>query len=131
MAATPDFWPDIADARSKATPLSLMKQQAALLGNHTNNLLVGRVTTITSYDGRLIHHFQIGAPTLSYNYELFIVSHGLVDLYPVQVESAPNLTPGPLVILESERDFLNWLKEVLNSERTKRILSNLLSQVES
>jgi hypothetical protein len=127
---TLDFWPDIAKARV-VTPLSLMKQQAALLGKHTSNLLEGRVTTGTEPGGRLIHRFQIGAPTLSYYYELFLVSHGMVELYPVKVESAPNQVPGVQTVIYSEEDFLNWLKDILNSEQSKRVLSNLLSQIES
>jgi hypothetical protein len=127
---TLDFWPDIATARPKVTPLSLIKQQAALLGKHTNNLLEGAVVS-SIREGRLVHRFLIKVPTLDYSYELFMVSQFMVDLYPVKVESAPNREPGHPVTLESEQEFLDWLKEVLSSEKTQSILTNLLSQTES
>ena len=69
---TVDFWPDIATAARRVTPLSLMKQQAVLLGKHTKNLLEGEVSSSVNV-GRLVHRFQISVPTLDYSYELFRV----------------------------------------------------------
>ena len=129
---TLDFWPDIAGARLKHTPLSLIKQQAALLGKHTNNLLEGVVATNT-IAGRPSHRFYIKAPTLGYNYELFMVSHDLVELYPVRVDAGPHKTQyrDDQPVLASEPALLDWLKDVLSSDETKRVLGSLLAQIES
>jgi hypothetical protein len=120
-----------------------MKQQAALLGKHTNNLLEGDVSSDATR-GRLTHRFFIKAPTLDYRYEVFRVSHDLISLYPVRVEAGPhkaNFTEKDRTweseeafkdrTLESEGAFLEWLKEVLNSEDTKRVLGSLLAQSEA
>jgi hypothetical protein len=125
-----DLWPEI-EPVSIRTPGTILKQQAALLGKHTKNLLEGRVITQGRASG-FVHRFIIAAPTLDYRMELFAVGHDM-NLYPVQVETAPSvrpdLRPGPL--LNSEGEFVNWLKGVFNAAETKRILSTLMAQVES
>jgi hypothetical protein len=125
-----DLWPQI-EAVDVRTPGTILKQQAALLGKHTKNLLEGRVLT-QGRAGLFIHHFMIDAPTLNYSMELFAVSHDL-KLYPVRIEEAPSvrldLPPGSL--LNSEVEFVDWLKAVFNAAETKRILSTLMAQVES
>lgn len=126
-----DFWPDIAEAKPKVTPLLLMKQQAALLGKHTGNLLEGKVSTQALKEGDLLHTFSIAAPTMGYTYDLFIVQHSMVKLYPVEVISAPKVNVPTKSELGSEEEFLHWLKAVLNSDRTKRVLGSLLAQVEA
>src|SRR5580658_4114730 len=80
-----DLWPQI-EAVDVRTPGTILKQQAALLGKHTKNLLEGRVVTQGRATG-FIHHFVIDAPTLNYSVELFAVSHDL-NLYPVRIEVA-------------------------------------------
>lgn len=128
---TLDFWPDIAAARPRVTPLSLMKQQAALLGKHTSNLLEGDVSS-NVYNGRLVHRFRISVPTLDYSYELFTISHDVVALYPVRIESSKTYYHGKSQLtIESEDAFMDWLKTVLSSDETKRVLGSLLAQIES
>jgi|HubBroStandDraft_6_1064221.scaffolds.fasta_scaffold499976_1 hypothetical protein len=125
---TADFWPELNSAKVR-TPLLILKEQAALLGKHTQNLVVASVDTQTS-SADFVHRFIIEAPTLNYRYELFIISHDLL-LYPVQVLSGPrgNFTLG--MKFNSEEEFVKWLKDVLNSSQTKRILGSLIAQVEA
>jgi hypothetical protein len=123
-----DLWPPIDTAGIRA-PVIILKQQAALLGKHTKNLLEGRVDTILHQDG-LLHRFSIYAPTLNYVVELLNVSHG-PDPYPVHVQSVRGLPNARFAPLNSEEEFIDWLKTALSSPETKRILAVLLAQVES
>ena len=127
-----DFWPDLATARPQVTPLSLMKQQAALLGKHTSNLLEGEVSSNLSY-GRLVHSFRIHVPTLDYSYEVFRVSHEMLAMYPVRIDGGPHKQQYPrgAPTLDSEDAFQDWLKSVLSSDETKRVLGSLLAQIEA
>src|ERR1039458_10709636 len=81
MPDTNDFWPaNIADS-NLITPVTILKEQAALLGEKTRQLVKGEVVTQTT--GNLfVHYFYIAHPTLSYKYELFTVSHG-ISFYPL------------------------------------------------
>ena len=76
-----DLWPsNIADA-NLTTPVTILKQQSALLGEKTRQLLTGEVVTQTT--GNLfIHSFYVTTPTLGYKYELFQLRHG-TDVYPL------------------------------------------------
>jgi hypothetical protein len=81
MANTDDLWPaNIADSKL-TTPVAILKEQAALLGEKTKQLVKGEVSTQTT--GNLfVHHFYIVAPTLNYKYELFTASH-VINFYPL------------------------------------------------
>jgi hypothetical protein len=104
----------------------VLKQQAALLGKHTSNLLEARVVTLPA-PGGFRHVFLILIPTLGYQHELFNVTHDL-KLYPVNVTQGNGV---PNESLESEDDLVAWLKLVLNSAETRRILSTLMVQAEA
>lgn len=124
-----DLWPQI-EAANVLTPGTILKQQAALLGKHTKNLLEGKVVT-QSIGGEFIHHFMIDAPTLDYRMELFAVSHDM-NLYPVRIVAAPPVRFDlPQFLVSSEAEFVDWLKSVFNAAETKRILSTLMAQVDS
>jgi hypothetical protein len=123
-----DFWPDLSSVLPR-TPLLILKQQAALLGKHTKNLVIASVLTHT-YNERFFHSFIIEATALNYRYELLTFSHDLM-LYPVTVESGPEQLSRTKRIFKSEDEFVAGLKDLLNSDQTKRLLGTLLAQVEA
>lgn len=121
MATQTDFWGDIAPTVVR-TPSAILKEQAALLGTKTRNLIEARVNTDAAF-GEIRHRFFLVVPALGdYTYQLFRIEHD-VNLYPVTVESEPP------VRLDSERDFIKWLQATLSSDHTKKIVGNLLAQV--
>lgn len=100
-----------------------MREQAALLGTKTKNLIEGKVET-TSLDDIFSHSFLLFVPVWSYRYELFRITHK-ISLYPVRVG-------GPLApVLETEPDFVDWLRAKLSSPETKKVIGNLLAQITS
>src|SRR5580704_7321925 len=112
-----DFWPPI-EKGSTRTPVSILRQQAALLGKHTKNLLEAKVDTEASA-GRFAYRFIIEAPALGgYQYQLFSIEHD-EKLYPVKVTSSPPGTSSSerlkgLRGFDSEETFVEWLRAVLN-----------------
>jgi len=120
-----DLWPEIAAADIR-TPVSILRQQAALLGKHTNNLLEAKVVT-QQWTGGFLHRFFIAMPIIGYQLELFTVFHDVM-LYPVKINPVGDVNPAEL---ESEKDLIAWLKGTLNSAETKRILTTLMAQAES
>jgi hypothetical protein len=120
MAAQPDLWGDLGVA-NVLTPVAILREQAALLGTKTQQLIEAKVETET-YGKDFKHSFNLVVPALdNYRYELFWVKHD-IDLYPVQ-------TFGQGQSAKTESDFVNWLQEQLSSPKTRRIIGNLLAQV--
>jgi hypothetical protein len=121
---TNDLWPDnIADSHL-TTPVTVLKEQAALLGEKTRQLVKGEV--VTQATGNLfVHYFYIVAPTLSYKFELFTLSHG-VNFYPLVMRYLNNTTS-----LRSESDFKDKLKEIFAAQHTVNVVHSILAQVRS
>ena len=142
MAAHTDYWGDIG-SEGQRTPLAILREQAALLGTKTKNLVEATVDTGVDSLGHFVHRFTLVVPSLSsYKYELFRIEHG-VAIYPITVPSEPpsaQLSRWPVNLiavgslslqLESEQEFIDWLHRKLSSAETKRIIANLLAQATS
>jgi len=123
-----DLWPKEIVATDITTPAAIMQMQASLLSKRTNYKLRGAVETTTA-GSTLLQTFYIVAPSLeNYRYELFAVYHGAVP-YPVRVKSAPQDVKDLGFLMENEQEFLAWLRAVLASSETKRVVGALLAQV--
>jgi uncharacterized membrane protein YdfJ with MMPL/SSD domain len=152
MAAQTDFWGELVPAQER-TPLAILREQASLLGTKTKNLVEATVDTSVTPNGRFAHRFTLVVPSLSnYKYELFRIEHGVAS-YPITVasevlsaQSGPGLTDqvaasalrSRLLVtgslnpqLETEQEFVDWLRHKLSSDETKRIIANLLAQATS
>jgi len=101
------------------------------------------VDTSVTPDGQFVHRFTLVVPALSsYKYELFRIEHG-VTIYPITVASEVRLARsggGPPNLLataslgsqlQTEQEFVDWLRRKLSSTETKRIIANLLAQATS
>jgi hypothetical protein len=120
MAASTDLWGEI-EATQIRTPLVILREQAALLGAKTKNLVEASVSTHVSGND-FIHIFNLVVPALdSYTYNLLAVYHG-ASIYPVSVL-------GSHTSFRTEQEFVDWLGAKLSSPDTKRIVANLLAQV--
>lgn len=120
MAAHADLWGEIAPSTVRM-PVSILREQASLLGAKTNHVIEGKVETWIS-ENKFYHSFKFVVPALdNYSYELFQIIHG-VNPYPVRPRE-------PLAFdIENEEAFLSWLGQRLSSSETKRIIGNLLAQ---
>ena len=125
---TEDLWPDnIADS-NMVTPVSILKEQAALLGEKTRQLVKGEVVTQArasdnSMQVPFTHRFFLAAPTISYRYELFYVTHG-VNFYPLNVAYGHQAMQ-----CRDEEDFKAKLKTILSSPQTINVVHAILAQV--
>jgi len=135
-----DLWPKGIFEETVITPLAIMKKQASLIGQKTQNLLEGAVISrpLTSEEagrfrmevqdeidlgkGQLVlHRFVLVAPALGdLRHTLFSAVHSL-ELYPVAV----NKTQYNCL---SEEKFVKALAEILQSKETKSIIQSMISQ---
>jgi hypothetical protein len=58
-----DLWGQF-DEPTTRTPASIMKEQAALLGQKTQYLVEARVETETTDDGKFLHSFNLFVPSM-------------------------------------------------------------------
>jgi hypothetical protein len=133
-----DLWPsDLATVAAKP-PGTILKEQAALLGMKTKNIVNASVQPPTNYHEKpFSFDFSITSPVLgNYTYPLFRISYD-IGLYPVKftVEDAlarelgVGRESGQLgeLIAEEEGEFIQILSRILGSKRTRQVIGGILS----
>ena len=141
---TVDLWPDDigkAELDTKA-PVTILKQQASLLGEKTQNLVGAQVRQFRSTYYPFSYTFLLTAPALdNYTYELFSIAHD-ADLYPVTIDAGPEIglelsrkfpssesLPWGSAEVQSEGQLLEALRFILGAKRTRNVIGALLAQM--
>jgi hypothetical protein len=120
-----DLWPKAKFDSELVTPVSIMRRQAALLGEKTQQLVTAEVSTSASIDHIVHHYFRLVVPALdNYKYQLFAVEHRVEQLYPLEgnFESIISTT------IPDQAAFVEWLRRVLSSESTLKKIDSLMAQ---
>lgn len=131
--AIDDLWPDdIAPTIEQVPPVTILKQQAALLGRRTKNVIEGEVKTEAANSrGFLRHTFYLVAPALNfYRYPLLTVEHPVTTMYPAKITvSGPEKdSPKKKLTAKNEQLFKKYLKLIFSYNETKKITGALLAQ---
>jgi hypothetical protein len=131
-AINEDLWPEL-NLAAAVTPLSILREQAGLLGKRTRGVLKGEVETWNP-GSDIAHSFNIVVPSLGgYKYTLFSIHHPPTG-YPVYVDMALEASssggiPIEVVVrMSDENEFRNWLRHIFHSDEVKRIVENLYAQ---
>jgi hypothetical protein len=119
-----DLWPENIAESKMVTPVTIIKEQAALLGEKTKQLVRGEVESTTT-GSMLVHHFYVVAPTMNYRYELFTAQHN-VSFYPLVLRFLDNTTPIP-----NEAELKSKLKEIFSQQHTVNVVHSILAQARS
>ena len=124
-----DLWPADFGTPNVRLPVVILREQAALLGRKTGNLVEAEVRTnpgaVSPKD--LEYRFFLVAPALDhYRYYLFMIVHSVGDTYPVRFY--PKESEGEFDEIHSEQELVNRLAEVFNSDDTKRVIQSLIAQ---
>lgn len=139
-----DLWPEDIDIDGQITPLSILKEQASLLGEKTRNLVKASVNTRVSTEGRplgisetIYYDFDIVAPLLNnYRFRLFTAAQDIMKIYPISIVLGEKLAreiyghkEGRMSIrIDNEESLLAELERILSSESTKNIIRTFSSQ---
>lgn len=122
-----NFWGDIPKAENIKTPRSILKEQISYLEQGTDGLLTGKLTVSTDDDGDIRTTMLIIAPALNnYSYEVTELFHSIA-LYPLHIHHPRN----GWIPCQNESEFKIALRDILQSETIKRIISGLLAQIKS
>lgn len=133
MSISPrNLWPEDIAVSEVVAPVSILKDQASLLGERTKNLVEGRVTQRERFrKPDFVYDFYIVAPALNnYRYRLFSISHD-VEFYPLAIDESGVFDADGRdfeVQASNEEEFLEALATIFSSERTKGIISSLIAQ---
>jgi len=135
-----DLWPqDLqADERQRA-PVTILKEQASLLGQKTRNLLEAEVRQRAARQGFSLDvfffDFYLVAPALGhYRFKLFSAWHD-IRFYPLFVQLDEDLEREVChkgereVRVDSEEEFLQILRKIFASQKTRGVIQALLAQV--
>lgn len=141
-----DLWPNDLGLVDIKSPLSILKDQASMLGQKTQMIVKAEVgrgnveyyfrsANIKKEDlKKFFYDFYIVAPVLeNYRYRLFGIMHD-IDLYPVEflldveIEEEIIGEEVDLLVAHSESHFIDMLGRILNSNKTKKVIRSLLAQ---
>jgi len=131
---TDDLWPeDIAAGEGEVPPITILKQQASLLGRRTRNLIEAEVETGTSdYQRFLRHTLFLVAPALNfYRHALLEVEHDATKLYPATIKASRSRNGSSkqqTLRAKNSNEFKKALKEVFADDETKKTIGSLLAQ---
>ncbi len=143
-----DLWSEEVKSEPLPAPLSILREQAALLGEKTNRDLRGEVETSASEQKSFRQSFYIVAPLLDeYRYRLFFITHDVL-LYPLLIDGLTNelrkeleppqntpvndpffSTSDRWMQVKDEAEFKGLLKKILSAPETVRIVKSLLGQI--
>jgi hypothetical protein len=125
MSAQPEsLWPDDFGTTQTTPPVVILKEQAALLGPLTKNIVEGRVRSMQD-GGRFMHDLFLFAPALSnYSYELVRMWHDL-DFYPADLIYLPTSSRAKA---NTEAELKDHLRTFFAEPKTRSIISALISQ---
>lgn len=125
---TLDLWPNDIAVSDEITPVSILREQASLLGQKTKNLVQGKVELLSGKGGTFLYGFYLVAPALDhYKYRLLSIQYP-IEHYPVTI----NFEAGNRVLTANDyNEFVAKLGDVLVDEKTRSIVRSLVSQSQS
>ncbi len=129
--AIDDLWPvEIASVTDEVPPVTILKQQASLLGQKTKNIVEAKVeTTLSDIEGVLRHTLYLVAPALNfYRHPLLDVEHKVTSMYPAFFEMPRSDIKQKKFLARDEQEFKDGLKRVFADEETKKVIGALLAQ---
>ena len=142
-----DFWPDEIEQKTITVPITILREQAELLGKKTKNIVKAEVVALAPSEPILLERdgvknqarvfryaFLLVAPILdNYRYHLFSISHP-IDLYPIRfyldadIEQEVRSNNESPTIASSEEEFSNTLKAIFGARKTVRAIQSMLAQ---
>ncbi len=124
-----DLWPDLSNMAPIRTPFLVLKEQAALLGQKTHNIVTAQVQgPIRSSEGDdVCVYFNLVAPALeNYQFRLFEIVYSIIKPYPVRIFThGLSLTPHAVI---SEEDLIEELKAIFSNRATVSAISAMVAQ---
>ena len=122
-----DLWPKIEENTEIRPPALILNEQAALLGEKTFNLVLGQVDRLLQ-TSEMVYFFYLKAPALqNYSFQLFYIKHNVDQFYPLEI-TTDIFGERKIYDCDNEDAFIHRIKEIFHADRTKNIISSLITQ---
>ncbi len=122
-----NLWGDLGDLGTFRTPANILREQARMLGELTNNVLMGDVKVSKIGGDYFENVLRIIVPPLgNYSYDMLRVVYP-PKLYPLKIWDGVNDRRHNCI---DEDAFILKLEEILQSDSVRNVIKLLLSQCE-
>lgn len=145
-----DLWPDELTVVDQRSPLTILKEQASLLGEKTQNIVIAALESTPPAGGwrqnnyPFKYGFMLTCPALgNYRFGLFSIAYG-IEMYPVsfildsdvaeEIDKDIHLElgkDGTTIQVSNEEEFIEILKLIFSSRKALQVIRALLSQAKS
>lgn len=125
---TKSLWPDTIGTIKEVPPVAILKEQAALLGEKTQNLVTAEVHSLADPGVNNFYDiFYLVAPALdNYRFELFQVTRNVEQFYPLRIYSSTLDIKGQEIA--SENELMKALTTIFSHYKTIKIIQSMLAQ---
>jgi hypothetical protein len=125
-----DLWGDILVEKEIKLSVTILKEQATILGEKTNKILEAKVDSFSVPKKDSVgYSLNIIAPALSnYKYKVLSLNHPAIFVYPVTINYQASNGAWTLGSCKDESAFTVKLKEILSSEIVHKAIMALISQ---
>jgi hypothetical protein len=142
-----NLWSGTIDVPKTIPPVTILRQQATMLGQTTKGILQAEVKHYNEeFSKGFVYDFLILAPALgNYKYQLLEIRHD-VELYPVKIETEKSIgddvvgklntaginsaqsSDGWVFTAKTEEDLMEVLKVIFRSNKSKEVIASLIAQ---
>ena len=119
------LWGDFKNLEPVRTPTVILREQAEVLGGLSNYVLYGQVTQRAIRDQFLIELYIIVPGLDDYQFQILGAKH-TIDIYPLDIYDHVNERS---YSCPNEDHFIATLRDILSSEKVRRAIEVLISQV--
>ncbi len=128
--STNNLWGEIPVESEIKLPVTILKEQASILGEKTNKILEATVTQInTQSKDTVAYSFNIIAPALSnYKFKVLTLTHPAIFVYPVNITFQQNAGNWVQRSCTDESQFIEMLGQILSSEIVHKAVGALIAQ---
>lgn len=127
--AVPDLWGELPLTETARTPVTILREQAALLEKKTENVLQGNIHIRPStYGNGFSASFDIIAPSLDdYSYRVLTIDYP-ISMYPLKIREEVTGRPPMPIECSNEESFMQALGEILAHPQMKKVVASLMAQ---
>ena len=130
------LWPQFEEQPKVRTPISILNEQAAELGNQFKNQIRALVR-VDAGPGTIRQSLYLVCSGLDYRYRLFVVEYELVPTYPVAFMLEGDIADevigkrgGTVIQANDETQFVAILQAIFSSTKAAKVINALRQHIE-